>query len=741
MAHMIYHSKGIDFKVNTMKEALMKDECMVCSNNHELRFSFKIADRKGVEKTVHRTTNPLSWHYLIRNEKRNLLENEAVLALKDWGIDVELTSVPKVQEALNAKFKKYMWDKKSIEAVRHTPQYKRAYELVEKKYGGKLSDGKELHPYQKEGAAYLIAKKRLLLAFDMGLGKTLCSLVGTTADPSNKSILIITMSRNMNDWVREIKVLGLEDDYIILNNPTDLKSAKRIHLVSYEKWARDSIVFSKKSHANCPGCNSTLNFHSNLQYCKNCKEKAKPLEEAYSYDDLPEKCPCCNEEWKKKGLYCVCGFSVVKQRKKSLSSHFHTGYDACIVDEGHYLKNGSSKRSKSVVRKVRTKVRCILTGTPAENGSEDLFWQLAWLTSCGSHFEDPYYRTPFLGYGKKGEEHFRMFYGGGHKRTLLEVDNIKARISNHESLWELLDSLMIRKMKQDSDVKSVINVPRPKHIRRHLDLTEADRELYDTVLQQFQQWYEDELLKKEAALDRGEKYNISSVTVFSWLTKLRQAASCPWVFDEYDASRNEQPTKIRYLIEKAKSYLRLGKKMLIFTSHKATAEQLGLILDGILPGKEAAYIHGTVDMKYRFDLMDRFQNPNDNLSILVMTTRTGAESYTLTEAKAVFLYDLDFNAKKIEQCYSRAVRMGQKSVVDILWLIAEGTIDVNMHGLVLSKQSGVDLAIDREELDFNEIAKEFEGDDSLEMDGMDYVAFAADMLNRGTKRDEVFAVS
>lgn len=741
MTKMVYQSNGIDFKVNSLKEEITKNECMVCSNNHEHRFSFTIQDKKGEDKTIYRSSNPLSWHYLIRNERLNLAENEAVHALEDWGFDIDRKSIWKVQETLNSKYKKYLWNKKTLEEIRHTQQFKRAYELVEKAYGGPLSDGKELHPYQKEGAAYMIANKRLLLAFDMGLGKTITSLVGATADPSNKKILIITMSRNMNDWMREIEVLGLGDDYIVLQNPSDLQSNKRVHLVSYEKWSNDRVTYRKKVHEQCPTCKSKLNFHSNLQYCMRCKEKAAPSEEVYASDSFPDHCPCCDKEWKKKSLHCSCGFTVVEKRKKSLSAYFHIGYDATIVDEGHYLKNGSSKRSQSVVRKVRTKVRCILTGTPAENGSEDLFWPLAWLTGCGSHFEDPLFREPFAGYGKVGEEHFRIFYGGGSKRTLLEVDNIKARVSNHYSLWNLLDSLMIRKTKQDADVKASIKVPKPKHIRRHLDLTQADRELYDTILQQFRDWYEEELRKKETADMRGEVYRICSITVCSWLTKLRQAASCPWVFDEYDASKNEQPTKIRFLTEKAKTYLRLGKKMLVFTSHKATAEQLGLLLDGVLPGKQAGYIHGSVDMKYRFELMNRFQDPNDSLSILVMTTRTGAESYTLTEGKAVFLYDLDFNAKKIEQCYSRAVRMGQKSVVDIFWLIAEGTIDANMHGLVLSKQSGVDLAIDRKELNFDEIAKEFEGDDSLEADDLDYTAFAADMLNRGTKRNAIFAVS
>lgn len=107
----------------------------------------------------------------------------------------------------------------------------------------------------------------------------------------------------------------------------------------------------------------------------------------------------------------------------------------------------------------------------------------------------------------------------------------------------------------------------------------------------------------------------------------------------------------------------------------------------------------------------------------------------MTEAKAVILYDLDFNSKKIEQCYSRAVRLGQRDAVEILWLVGVDTIDSNLHALVLSKKSGVDLAIDREELDFEAVSKEFEAGENIELDpGIDYQQFATDMLKRGTSR-------
>jgi SNF2 family DNA or RNA helicase len=265
----------------------------------------------------------------------------------------------------------------------------------------------------------------------------------------------------------------------------------------------------------------------------------------------------------------------------------------------------------------------------------------------------------------------------------------------------------------------------------------AERELYDKLVEQFRKWYEEELDKKAKAEMRGEKYKINTIEICTWMDKLRKAASCPWTFPDYDALTGRTTAKLQYLENKVKDYVRRGQKVLLFSGHKETIEQLKLNLDEIIPGRYAEYIHGEVPIEYRWDVMKRFQDPNDPLSILIMSHRTGAESYTLTEAKAVFIVDLDFNGKKIEQCYSRAVRLGQKDVVDVHWLLGINTIDVNIHGVVLSKISGVNLAVDRQELDFAALAHEFEGDSKSAAHVIDMEQFAKDMLKGGTKREEI----
>lgn len=738
MTEMKNYKYGIHFPSSNLSDALNKNEALEYGN--ALRQRFTVTEMvAGKETHRDKYQDILSWHHLLTTPERQHLRNiRAIEALKDYGYEVDQESINKTQEMYDAMQKRYDRDMLTIDEVKKTPQYARAVELVKARFGGTLKNGAKLFDYQIEGAALMIAKKQLLLAFDMGLGKTITSLVGVASDPANKKILIITMSRNINDWIKELRNLGLDNEFIILQNPYDIKSSKRFHIVSYEKWAgtHTKTTYLKKLHERCPSCNSHFKWHKGQQYCFRCKSKQQ--EERYSQKNLPEKCPACSKDWKHGKEFCQCGFTVVESKKKSLSNYYkNNSYDACVVDEIQFIRNGDSKRSQAV-RKVNTKVRVGLSGTPAENGADDLYYILMWLTGGKSRFENPMEHDRFPRKGKKGEEHFRIHYGGGAKERVLDTKEIKARASHKEELWNLLDTVMIRKTKQDSEVMASIKVPKPIHKRMHLEMNDSDRELYQTILDAFREWYETELAKKEAAEAKGQKYKINSIEICAWMDKLRKAASCPWTFKEYKASKNEDPTKITYIKNKASDYLRRGKKILIFTSHKATAEHLGLLLDGILPRTSAGFIHGDVKMDYRFELMNRFQDPNDDLSILIMTTKTGAESYTLTEAKAVFLYDLDFNGKKLEQCYSRAVRLGQKDTVDVHWMIAVDTIDSNMHGLVLSKVSGVDLAVDRKELDFQKIASEFEGDSSISED-LDYEAFAGEMLARGTSREQAYA--
>lgn len=670
------------------------------------------------------------WHNLVTSETQ-MLDNTLETFL-DWNVNIAPNDLKEINSLLKSKLKKYQRSVMTINEVMQTKEYQIAFERVKYMFGKPFNDGRFIFPYQLETAALMNIKDRVINAFDPGLGKTLTTLVGIASNPKNKLNLIVTMQRNMNDWVRELNYLGFVqgEDYIILKKPSDMKLIKgfKFHLVSYEKWSNERTYFSEKP--------------------KHLQQNGSQVH--WGTNDLPEHCPVCSSEWKKGNYICNnevihlhnhieerkrCDFSVVSKRIPSLSQYYHNQYDSASIDEGHYIKNGDSQRTKAVLR-IKSKRKYILTGTPAENGVADLYWLLGWITGFSPIFDDLYSRSvgivkPFSAKGKVGYDNFKAYFNKSGKKRVLDSDSMTSQLTNEQDLWDLLDSIMVRKRKTDPDVAPYIKIPKPEFIRQHIDLSKDEQLLYNEQLRLFREWYDEELKKKKDAEFDGETYKISSILITTWMDKLRKVTSCPWIFEQYNP-KHISTAKMEFAETKIKELLKNNKKVLIFSAHLPTIHHLKMHFDNIVDGKRAEYIEGQVNMEYRWELIRRFQDPDDPLSILILSHRTGAESYTLTQAKAIFIYDLDYNGKKIEQCWCRGVRLGQTDQVGIYILLAKDTIDINMHAYILSNNQTVDTAIDREAETIKTIASQFEGDAKLS--SFNPEIFAQEMLKNGTKR-------
>lgn len=645
---------------------------------------------RGYDRSPYILKSQLSWDFMLHNNVNSAMDMELLKSLESYGLQFEgLENVEKKYQDIKKRHDKLTL---TLDEFKNTIQYQNALDSITDLHGANL------FPYQIECAAYIVSRKRLLNAMDMGLGKTRTTIAGLTANPNNTKILIVTMSRNIHDWINELKVLGYEDDFIELRNPSDMKSKKRIHIVSYERWSKESVK----------------------------------LEDEYVNQEEVE-C-ACGRLLEVSNHFCSCGFTVLKWRKKPLYKFFNRSYKAAAIDEGHLIKNGDTARNRAIMA-IKTPTRVLLSGTPAESGAADLFWPLTWLLGDSYHYWNSHTETRFEA-TKFGERCFKVSYGGLNKVTLMDSDRISSRASNVKELWALQDKIMFRKKKTDDDVINVIEVPKPVHRRIHIEQTKDEKDFYQKTLKEFSDWFAEMKRERAEAKAQGLTAKNKSIEINVWLEKLRRAASSPWIMPGFKQSLEEPSSKLKYVKEHLKEEAANKRKMLIFTAHKQTCEELGGLLDGLVPNYSVGYIHGSVPMDKRKELMARFQDENDDLSILIMTMRTGAESYTLTEAKSVILWDLDYNAKKIQQCYSRAVRLGQKDVVSIIWLINVDTIDANMHSLVLSKSSSVDLAVDRESLDFQKVAKEFEGQGIAGSGLMDFETFAEEMLKRGNNRSD-----
>ncbi|ORX37207.1 P-loop containing nucleoside triphosphate hydrolase protein [Kockovaella imperatae] len=95
---------------------------------------------------------------------------------------------------------------------------------------------------------------------------------------------------------------------------------------------------------------------------------------------------------------------------------------------------------------------------------------------------------------------------------------------------------------------------------------------------------------------------------------------------------------------------------------------------------------GEVDTNTRMDMVDRFQDPKQDLYILLISTMAGGVGLNLTAANKVVIFDPAWNPANDLQAMDRAFRIGQKRTVDVYRLIGLGTLEELMYERQVHKQ-------------------------------------------------------
>ncbi|MDZ7704518.1 MAG: helicase-related protein [Trueperaceae bacterium] len=125
--------------------------------------------------------------------------------------------------------------------------------------------------------------------------------------------------------------------------------------------------------------------------------------------------------------------------------------------------------------------------------------------------------------------------------------------------------------------------------------------------------------------------------------------------------------------------LSAGEKLLVFTEHKDTLDNLMRVLDK--KGYSVTSIHGGMRLEDRVAAEREFR---DDMQVMVATEAAG-EGINLQFCSVMVNYDLPWNPTRLEQRMGRIHRYGQKNEVHIYNLVAEGTREGDVLGLLLRK--------------------------------------------------------
>lgn len=105
-------------------------------------------------------------------------------------------------------------------------------------------------------------------------------------------------------------------------------------------------------------------------------------------------------------------------------------------------------------------------------------------------------------------------------------------------------------------------------------------------------------------------------------------------------------------------------------------------------------IDGSVSSKKRQDLVDRFNQDDTNVFLIML--KSGGTGLNLTSADVVIHLDLWWNPQAENQATDRAHRIGQKKTVEVIKLITKGTIEEKILKLQEKKKILSDKLIEND---------------------------------------------
>ena len=312
-----------------------------------------------------------------------------------------------------------------------------------------------------------------------------------------------------------------------------------------------------------------------------------------------------------------------------------------FFDEAQSFKNPMTQTAKAV-KKIQAEYRFALTGTPVENSLEEL-WSI--------------YHVVFP----------ELFLG------IKEYSKLsRAKISRR------IRPFLLRRMKKDV----LSELPEKIESMESVELLPDQKKLYAAYLAKLRH----DTLKH---LDK-DTLRKNRIRILAGLTRLRQICCHPALFvDGYNGSSAKFEQLLR-IIEESKLTRR---RVLIFSQFTKMLDLIGRELT--IQGQPFFYLDGQTPSEERVELCNRFNEGERDLFLISL--KAGGTGLNLTGADTVILYDLWWNPAVEEQAADRAYRMGQTNVVQVIKLIARGTIEEKMNELQMKKKHLIEEIIDPDE--------------------------------------------
>ena len=326
-----------------------------------------------------------------------------------------------------------------------------------------------------------------------------------------------------------------------------------------------------------------------------------------------------------------------------------------IVDEGHRMKNASSKLSNTLTQYYSTRFRLILTGTPLQNNLPELWallnFVLPTIFKSVKSF-DEWFNTPFAN------------TGGQDKMELSEEESLLVI----RRLHKVLRPFLLRRLKKDVEK----------------DLPDKQERVIKCRFSALQtKLYKQLMTTNKLAVTDGKGGKTSMRGLSNMLMQLRKLCNHPFVFEPVEDQMNPSHATNDTLWRTAGKFELLDRVLPKFraTGHRVLMffqmTQIMNIMEDYMRLRGFKYLRldGATKSEDRSELLQLFNAPGSEYFCFLLSTRAGGLGLNLQTADTVIIYDSDWNPHQDLQAQDRAHRIGQKNEVRILRLISSNSVE------------------------------------------------------------------
>ncbi|CAD5232400.1 unnamed protein product [Bursaphelenchus xylophilus] len=392
-----------------------------------------------------------------------------------------------------------------------------------------------------------------------------------------------------------------------------------------------------------------------VTYCGLKEARAVIREHEITFDEVKNSSKACKVKGNLKFHVLLTSYECINVDKATLAS---IKWEALVVDEAHRLKNNQSLFFRNL-KEYDIAYKLLLTGTPLQNNLEELFHLLNFLSP------DEFTNV----------EEFTSEFA-----DIAKEDQVA-------KLHSMLGPHMLRRLKADV----LTGMPSKSELIVCVDMVPLQKRYYRNIL-----------TRNYDALNikgGGRMVSLSNI-----LMELKKCCNHPYLFPKAEEEAPKTKTgafegeamikgcaKLELLAKMLKKLKAGGHRVLIFSQMTRLLDILEEFCEHL--GYRYERIDGSITGQMRQESIDRFNAPNSEHFVFLLSTRAGGLGINLATADTVIIYDSDWNPHNDIQAFSRAHRLGQRNHVMIYRFVTRNSVEERITTVAKKKMLLTHLAI------------------------------------------------